>query len=102
MHARVTRIAGERARLDAATAWFQEELLEQLERMEGYRDAMLLVDREHGEALAVSFWDSASSMKESERRAQELRAEAAARADGSVTHVDRYELVVQASAAVPH
>jgi heme-degrading monooxygenase HmoA len=103
VHARVTRIRGERARLEAASVWFQEELLADLERMDGYRDAMLLVDPDHGETLAITFWDSAESMRASERDAERLRAEAATRNEGSVTSVERFELIVQASSLnTPH
>jgi hypothetical protein len=46
MYARVTRIRGDLARVGAASAWFQEELLQELEHMDGFMDAMLLVDHD--------------------------------------------------------
>jgi heme-degrading monooxygenase HmoA len=97
MYVRVTRIRGDLARVGAASAWFQEELLQELEHMDGFMDAMLLVDHDHGETLALTFWDSMDSLRATEERARELRAEAATRNGGSVTHVERFELVVQAS-----
>jgi heme-degrading monooxygenase HmoA len=103
MYARVTRIRGDRARVGAASIWFQEELLEELEHMEGFMDAMLLVDADHGQTLAMTFWDSLESLHASEKRAEQLRSEAAARNDGSVTSVERFELIVQASSLrAPH
>jgi heme-degrading monooxygenase HmoA len=65
--------------------------------MDGFMDAMLLVDAEHGQTLAMTFWDSRESLRATEEKAERLRAEAAARSDGSVTNVERFEVVVQAS-----
>jgi hypothetical protein len=45
----------------------------------------------------LTFWDNLDSLHATDERARELRAEAASRNGGSVTHVERFELVVQAS-----
>jgi heme-degrading monooxygenase HmoA len=97
VYARVTRIRGQQARIEAASVWFQEELLADLERIDGYCDAMLLVDHEHGETLAISFWETPEAMRASEHDAERLRAEAATVNEGAVTSVERFEVVVEAS-----
>ena len=97
MHARVSRIRGDKAAIESGTRWFTDELVPQLEQIPGYRDAMLLIDRAHGESLAITFWDSADAMAESERRADQLRAAGASALSGAVAGVERFEVAVQAS-----
>ena len=98
MHARVTRIRGDAEAMQAGTEWFRSELIPQLEAISGYRDAVLLVDRAHGESLAITLWDTAEAMTESERVADELRTTGAARLSGAIAGVERFEVAVQASA----
>ncbi len=84
MHARVTRIRGDAAALQAGAEWFRGELIPQLETISGYRDAVLLVDRAHGESLAITLWDTAEAMTESERMADELRTTAPPAMSGAI------------------
>jgi len=98
MHARVTRVRGNSESMEAGIAHFRDTLIAQLEQMPGFQDAVLMVDREHGDALAISMWDSAEALRESERRADTLREESASQMAASVTSVERFEIVVQASA----
>jgi hypothetical protein len=102
MHARVTRLHGDARRMEEGERWFQEDLLPRLERLPGYRDAMLLIDREHGESLAIVFWDSKEAMQASEGPAAGFRVEAEEAMRASITMIERFELAVQASALTPH
>lgn len=98
MHARVTRIRGDAAALQAGAEWFRGELIPQLETIGGYCDAVLLIDRAHGESLAITLWDTAEALTESERIADELRSTGAARMSGAIAAVERFEVAVQGSA----
>jgi hypothetical protein len=55
----------------------------------------LLIDRESGNALAITLWEDEAAMRASEERANELR-RAAAEELGAVEppRVDRYEVAV--------
>ena len=97
MHARVTRIRGDAARMEAGARWFQEELLPQLETMDGYSDGMLMIDRDHGECLAVTFWETPEALRASEARAEEMRTAGANQLEGAIAMVERFEVAVQAS-----
>lgn len=98
MHARVTRVRGNSQSMEAGLAHFRDTLLAQLEQMPGFRDALLMVDREHGDALAITLWDSEQAMRESEERADSLRAETASQMEASVSSVERFEIVARSSA----
>ena len=102
MYARVTRIQGDARRMDEGERWFQEDLLPRLERLPGYRDAILLIDRAHGVSLAIVFWESEEAMGASEGPAAGFRLEAEEAMRGSITMIERFELAVQASALTPH
>ena len=73
MHARVTRMRGNSETMEAGIAHFRDTLLEQLERMPGFRDAVLMIDREHGDGLAITLWDTEEAMRQSEQGADALR-----------------------------
>ena len=98
MHARVTRVRGNSASMEAGIAHFRDTLLEQLEGMPGFHDAVLMIDREHGDGLAITMWDSEEAMRGSEVGADALRAQSASEMEAAVTSVERFEIVVQASA----
>jgi heme-degrading monooxygenase HmoA len=84
--------------MEAGLAHFRASLVEQLERMPGFCDALMMVDREHGDALAITMWESEEALRASEQRADALRGESATHMEASVTSVERFEIVVQASA----
>jgi|tagenome__1003787_1003787.scaffolds.fasta_scaffold15679419_1 heme-degrading monooxygenase HmoA len=98
MYARVTRVSGDSQMMEAGAAHFRNTLLGQLEQMPGFQDAMLMIDREHGDALAITMWDSEDAMRESEQRADGMRSESASQMEAAVTSVERFEIVLQASA----
>ena len=94
MHARVTRVRGNSETMEAGIAHFRDTLLEQLERMPGFRDAVLMIDREHGDGLAITMWDTEDAMRQSEQGADALRAESASQMEASVSSVERFEIAV--------
>jgi len=97
MHARVTRMRGNSETMEAGIAHFRDTLLEQLGRMPGFRDAVLMIDREHGDGLAITMWDNEDAMRQSEQGADALRAQSASQMEASVSSVERFEIVVQSS-----
>lgn len=98
MHARVTRVRGNSETMEAGIAHFRDTLLEQLEQMPGFHDAVLMIDREHGDGLAITLWDTEEALRQSEQGADALRTESASQMQASVTSVERFEIVVQSSA----
>lgn len=98
MYARVTRVRGDSPAMEAGLAHFKDTLMQQLEQLPGFRDALLMIDREHGDALAMTLWDSEEAMRASEQRADALRSETASQMAAAVSSVERFEVVARATA----
>ncbi len=93
MHARVTTISGSPADADAGIENFRTNVVP-FAREQG-KGAILLVDRESGEAIAVTLWEDEASMRASEESANSLRAQAADEMGSAQTPtIGRYEVAV--------
>ena len=95
MHARVTTLHGQPDRLDQAIEVYHELTLPALQKLAGFQTAYLLIDREHGKALAVVLWESEEAMLESEPEGERLRGQAAEQFGAPAPTVERYEVVAQ-------
>jgi quinol monooxygenase YgiN len=95
MHARVTTVAGSPEAAEQGIANFRENVLPMI-RETGGRGAILLIDRETGQGVAITLWPDEETMRASEERANELRREAAQQmgATAQEPRVDRYEVAV--------
>lgn len=93
MHARVTTISGSPADADAGIDNFRANVVP-FAREQG-KGAILLVDRNSGEALAITLWDDEQSLRATEESANALRAAAADDMGASdAPKVGRYEVAV--------
>lgn len=93
MHARVTSVAGTPADADAGIDNFRSNVVP-FAREHG-KGAILLVDRESGEAMAITLWEDEHSLRASEEAADALRAGAADRMGATqAPTVGRYEVAV--------
>ncbi len=94
MHARVTTLEGPPDKLDDATRHVQEQLIPQLQQIDGYKGFIALGDRQSGKLLGVVLWESEEAMRASEEAANRLRGESAQTAGAQVAGVERYEVRV--------
>ena len=93
MHARVTSIAGSPADIDAGIDNFRANVVPYA-RDQG-KGAILLIDRQAGEAIAITLWDDEQALRASEERANALRADAADQMGATQQPtVGRYEVAV--------
>jgi hypothetical protein len=93
MHARVTTISGSPADADAGIENFRTEVVP-FARDRG-KGAILLVDRESGEAIAITLWEDEQAMRATEESANALRANASGQMGASqAPTVGRYEVAV--------
>jgi hypothetical protein len=93
MHARVTTISGSPADADAGINTFRTSVVP-FTREHG-RGAILLVDRQSGEAIAITLWEDEQAMRASEESANALRADAADQMGATqAPKVARYEVAV--------
>lgn len=75
MHARVTTLHGAPGDLDAGIENFRANVVP-FAREQG-NGAILLVNRQSGEAIAITLWEDEDSLRASEEAANALRASAA-------------------------
>lgn len=94
MYARVTRSKTPPDRIDGVVAWFEQTALPRAQSMEGFKGTLLLADRETGEGLTVTLWESEEARDASEAAADRLREEGASSTDFEVLGVERYEVAV--------
>jgi heme-degrading monooxygenase HmoA len=96
MHARLSRYAGlPPERIEETVRQFQEELVAQLERQQGFERITVAVDWNAGRAAVITYWDTEDNMRASEKHADELRGrvEAAGRPSREPI-VDHYEVIL--------
>ena len=72
MHARVTTISGSPDQAEQGIASFRDNTLPAI-KAAGGRGGVLLIDRESGNAMAITLWEDEAAMRASEERANELR-----------------------------
>lgn len=95
MHARVTTIPMDPARIDDAVGSVRENEVPQFERIDGFKGFTLLVDRQGGSAVGISFWESAETMEASEEEVKGSRQRAAEAGGASgEPQVERYEVAI--------
>ena len=73
MYARSTTIRGNPATIDDATVHLREEILPQLQEMEGFVGLSMLADRRTGRCIATSAWADEPSMRASADRVHPMR-----------------------------
>jgi heme-degrading monooxygenase HmoA len=94
MHARLTTIEAPPDRMDDATRHVQEQVLPQLQQLDGFKGLIALRDRGSGRVRGVAFWESEEALRATEEAVAGVRSGVAEAAGGTVAGVEQYEVVV--------
>ena len=94
MYARVTTLEGPPDKIDDATRHVREQVLPQLQKMDGFKGFVALADRQSGKVLGVAFWESEEILRATEEAVSRVRSGAAEAAGGAVAGVEQYEVSV--------
>jgi heme-degrading monooxygenase HmoA len=94
MHARLTTIEVPQDRIDDTPGVIQEQVLPQLQQMDGFKGFIALRDRESGTVRGVALWESEEALRASEQAAARIRGGVAETTGGTVASVETYEVVV--------
>jgi heme-degrading monooxygenase HmoA len=94
MHARVSFYDMSSDQADAGIEGFRG-VQDSVQKMQGNQGGMLLVDREGGKAITITFWDSAKDLEATGEQANQLRQQVANQAGLSIRSVEGYEVAVQ-------
>ena len=93
MYARSTTLKGQPANIDAGIAFVKDEVWPKLDQTEGCRGLSMLVDRETGQCIATSSWDSEEAMRASDGQLRPSR-ERGRDILGGTMEVDEWEIAV--------
>jgi heme-degrading monooxygenase HmoA len=94
MHARVSFYDASAENVDAGIEQFRG-VRASVQQMQGNQGGMLLIDREGGKAITITFWDSADDLQATSEQADQLRQQVANTAGLSIRSVEGYEVAVQ-------
>ena len=94
MHARSTTIQAQTSSIDDGIAYMRDEVMPELESIDGYVGISLLVDRESGRCIITAAYDTEDARQASADKATQLRSQAADRFGGSVEKIEEWEIGV--------
>lgn len=100
MFARVARYKIPEDTFDEAVEGFRAAV-EELRDIQGNAGGYLLVDRDNGTALTLTFWENRTALEASEVKASRLRQQAVGPLGGEIQAVDRCEVALDFSEPAP-
>ena len=94
MHARMTTMEGSSERLDEGLREIKEDVLPQLKQQDGFKGFVVFDNRQNGELIGFSLWESEQAMQASEEVGERTRREAAETMSDTIAGVERYEVAL--------
>ena len=94
MHARVSTVEVSPAKLDEATHFFREQVLPQLQQIDGFKEFIVLSDRQGGKLLCVALWESEEVMRSTEEVLSRIRGGIPHPLGGAVVGAENYEVSI--------
>jgi heme-degrading monooxygenase HmoA len=92
--ARVSTLEGSPDQIDESISKVRAETLPKLRDIKGNVGMIALADRRSGRVTAITLWESADALRESEQQADRLREQAAESGGQRIGGVDRYEVAL--------
>jgi heme-degrading monooxygenase HmoA len=94
MHARMTTMEGSSERLTEGLREIREDILPQLQQQDGFKGFVVFDNRQSGELIGFSLWESEQAMQASEEVGESTRREAAETMSDTIERVERYEVAL--------
>lgn len=102
MFLRATRVQSPPDKVDEAIKNFETNILKGLRSAPGNQGASLMVNRQTGEAIGVTYWESAKALANSEQIGAQSRTQSVKSVPGSqIVNVERAELMIMDRVAAP-
>jgi hypothetical protein len=102
MFLRATRVQTPPDKVGAAIDNFETNIVKGLRSAPGNQGAVLLVDRQSGSALGITYWESAKALAASEQTGIQSRTQAVQNVSGArIVNVERAELMIMDRAGAP-
>jgi heme-degrading monooxygenase HmoA len=94
MHARMTTMEGSPEQLTEGLREIREDVLTQLQQQDGFKGFVVFDNRQSGELIGFSLWESEQAMQASEEVGERTRKETAETTSDTIAGVDRYEVAL--------
>jgi heme-degrading monooxygenase HmoA len=94
MHVRMTMMEGSSERLAEGLREIREDVLPQLQQQDGFKGFVVFDNRQSGELIGFSLWESEQAMQASEEVGDRTRREAAETLSDTIAGVERYEVAL--------
>jgi hypothetical protein len=94
MHAQVITVEASPARLDDAIRFFREQVLPQLQQMDGFEEFIALSDRQSGKLLGVALWENEEVMHSIEEVLSRTRGGISHPPGGAVVGAENYAVSI--------
>jgi heme-degrading monooxygenase HmoA len=78
--------------MDEGLSQVREHVLPLLQQQDGFKGFIALGNRQSGELIGVSFWDSEKAMQDSEELGDRTRSDTAEATSDTIADVERYEV----------
>lgn len=95
MYARILRVAGDPAKTEDGIEAYRSRVAPALKEQDGYAGARLLINRETGAGMSVTFWQDERTLRASESALSGVRGDTMARFGADEPAAENYEVVVQ-------
>ena len=92
VHARTTTIQAQTSSIDDGIAYMRDQVMPELENVDGYVGISLLVNRESGRCIIAAAYESEDAMRASADKAKQLRSQAVERFGGEVEKIEEWEI----------
>ena len=93
MYARVTTFEGSPEDIEAGVRVYREDVIPWLRDAEGFRGWIVLLDREAGRSIGLTFWTSSEAALNREQSGAALRDEVAEAVGATMRSLELYEVV---------
>ena len=94
MYARVTTLEGSPDKMDDATRHVQEQMLPQLQQMDGFKGFIALRDRGSGKLRGLALWESEEALRATDEAAARIRGEVQEATGATIASVENYEVAI--------
>jgi heme-degrading monooxygenase HmoA len=98
MHARTGRISFSSDKADDVTSHVRENIVPKYQERDGFKGFTLLLDRDGGEGIGISFWESEDAMKATDDLGDQARQGAADAGSGSDKGPQHFEVTIDTMA----
>ena len=92
MHARMSTLEGSTDEMDEGLRDVKERVLPQLKQQDGFKGFIALGNRQSGELIGITFWESERAMQASEEIGDRSRSETAEDTGDTIADVERFEV----------